>query len=127
MFEIFKDSPALQWMEDSVREEERKKAQLLVQEERKKAEQQLRAEQKKAEHRLQEKDKKALATFQQMVVGLVSQRFPTLLRLAKAQVHLLKQPERFQEAILRLSLARDLDEAQDILYSFSENEAEEAQ
>jgi hypothetical protein len=147
MFEIFKDSPALQWMEDSVREEERKKAQLQLQEERKKArqqlraeqkkaeqqlhaeqkkaEQQLRAEQKKAERRLQEKDKKALATFQQMVIGLVSQRFPTLLRLAKAQVHLLKQPERFQEVILRLSLARDIDEAQEILYSFNENETEE--
>jgi hypothetical protein len=84
----------------------------------------LNAEQKKAERRLQEKDKSALATFQQMVIGLVSQRFPTLLRLAKAQMHLLKQPERFQEVILRLSLARDIDEAQDILYSFSENEAE---
>ena len=136
MFEIFKDSPALQWMEESVRQEEQrkadervlaeqKKAEQQLHAEQKKAEQQLHAEQKKAEQQLYAEQKKAMVTIQQMVVGLVSQRFPSLLRLAKTQVRLLKQPERFQDVILRISLARDVDEAQEVLFSLNEQEEEE--
>jgi hypothetical protein len=84
MYELFKDAPAWKWMEESARQEERKKA-----------EQRMQAERKKAEQRMQAERKKTLATLRQTVVELVSQRFPTLERLAKAQVRLLDKTERF--------------------------------
>jgi hypothetical protein len=123
MYDLFKDSPAIQWMEESaiktvserIRKEEREKAAQKVLEERAKV-----AE----EHK---KMLATLATFRGTVVELVSQRFPKLKRLAKAQVRTLEQPELFQQLILRLSLARDLEEAQDILFALHEDEDEEIQ
>jgi hypothetical protein len=89
MYELFKDSPAIQWIEESGRQEERKKT---------------------------------LATLRRTVVELVAQRFPTLKRLAKAQVRALDQAEQFSQVLLRLSLARDFDEAQEVLLSLQEDE-----
>jgi hypothetical protein len=69
-----------------------------------------------------------LATLRQAVVELVAQRFPRLERLAKAQVRLLDQTERFSQVMLRLSLAQNIDEAQEVLLSLDENDdAEHAQ
>jgi hypothetical protein len=120
MFEFFKDSPALQWMEESVRQEEQRKADQRVLAERKQANKKMLEERKQA-------DKKMLTTLRQTVVALVSQRFPTLQRLAKTQVRTLEQPGLFQELILRLSVARDIDEAQDVLFSLNEKEEEDEQ
>ena len=106
MYELFEDSPAIQWIEESGRQKERKIAEQRVLEERRKAE---------------EERKKMVATLRQAVVELVAQRFPTLKRLAKAQVRLLDQAERFPQVLLRLSLAHDLDEAQEVLLSLDEN------
>ena len=125
MFEFFKDSPALQWMEESGRADERRKAELQLQEARKQAEQQLRSEQKKAELQLRSEQKKALAAFRQTVVGFVAGRFPTLQRLAKTQARALKQPERFQQVMIDLALAQDVDAAQNVLLSLDDTEDEE--
>lgn len=169
MYELFKDSPAIQWIEESGRQDERKKAELRVLEERKKAENERRkAEQKMLEERkiavleerrkaeeerknteqkmleerrkaeeerknaeqkileerrkAEEEHKKTLATLRQTVVALVAQRFPTLERLARAQVRLLDQTERFPQVLLHLSLARDFDEAQEVLLALHEND-----
>jgi hypothetical protein len=119
MYDIFKDSPALQWMEESGRADERRKAQLLLQQERKKAAQQLRASEKRA-------NKELVVTLRRMVVSIASERFPTLQRLANAQVRLLHQPGLLQEMILRLSLARDIDEAQNALHLVNEDEQGES-
>ena len=159
MYDLFKDSPAIQWMEESaiktvserIRKEEREKADQRVFEERVRAseerekaaqrilEERIRASEdreKAAQKVLEERAKVAeehkkmvatLATFRGTVVELVSQRFPKLKRLAKAQVRTLEQPELFQQLILRLSLARDLEEAQDILFALHEDEDEEIQ
>jgi hypothetical protein len=94
MYELFKDAPAFQWMEESVRQEERKKA-------------------------LAER-KQTLATLRQTVIEMVSQRFPRLKRLA--QMNMLDSTERFSQVILRLSLASNADEVQDILLSLPEKE-----
>jgi hypothetical protein len=129
MYDIFKDSPALQWMEESGRADERRKAQLLLQEERKKASQQLRASEKRAEQQLRASEKRAnkelVVMLRKMAVGIASERFPTLQSLAKAQVRLLKQPVLLQEIVFRLSLARDVDEAQNALHLLREDEQEE--
>ena len=121
MFEFFKDSPALQWMEESVRQEEQRKADQRVLEERKQANKQMAEERKKT---LEER-KKTLITLRQTVVALVSQRFPTLKRLAKAQMRVFYQTEYFPQVMLRLSLARDIEEVQNVLLSLNENEDEE--
>ena len=103
MHDLFQDAPALKWMEESAREDERKKA----------------------NQRMLEERKKTLTAFRQTVVALVAQRFPTLRRLATTQVRTLKQPERFQQVILRLSLAGNADEAQDALFALTEDNDEE--
>ena len=148
MFEFFKDSPAIQWIEEGGRADERRKAEIQLQEARKqaalqlraaeqkaekrlrtaqkKAEQQLHTEQKKAEQQLHTEQKKALVLSQQTIIELVSERFPTLLRVARVQVRLLKQQERCQRVILRLSLAHNVDEAQNVLASLSELDDEES-
>jgi hypothetical protein len=110
MFELFKDAPAIQWIEEDARLDERKKADQRVLEERKKA---------------LDEHKKIVAMNRQTVVELVTQRFPTLERQAKALVRTLKQPEIFQQLILRLSLARDVEAAQDVLFSLHEPEDDE--
>jgi hypothetical protein len=107
MYELFEDSPAIQWIEESGRQKERKIAEQRVLEERRKAE---------------EERKKMVATLRQAVVELVAQRFPTLKRLAKAQVRLLDQTERFPQVLLRLSQAHDFDETQEVLLSLLEND-----
>ena len=110
MYELFKDAPAFQWMEESVRQEERKRADQRVLEERKKA--------------LAER-KKALVDCRQALTELTAQRFPTLKPLVKAQMRTFNSTERFPQVMLRLSLARDIDEAQDILLSLQGDEEAE--
>ena len=124
MYELFKDAPAFQWMEESVRQEERKRAEQQMREERQRAEQQMREERKRAEQQMREERKQTLTTFRQTVLDLVSQRFPSLKRLAKAQMNMLDSTEQFSQVMLRLSLARDVEEAQDILLSLQEQEDE---
>ena len=114
MHDLFQDAPALKWMEESAREDERKKANQRMLEERKKANQ-----------RMLEERQRTLTSLRQTVVALVAQRFPTLQRLATSQVRTLKQPERFQQVILRLSLAGNADEAQDALFALTEDNDEE--
>jgi hypothetical protein len=140
MFDIFKDSSAFQWMEQTAREQAQQKAKQEVKqmrqemeqqmlEERKQAEKklleerkQILEERKQAEKKLLEERKQILATLQKNVGELVSQRFPTLERLAKMQVRRLKEPEPLQQLMLHLSLAHDSDEAQEILFSLGEKD-----
>jgi hypothetical protein len=138
MFELFKDAPAIQWIEEDARLDERRKAdqrvlaaqKKTVKEHKKVLEEQKKTleERKKASEerkKAAEERKKIVAMNQQTVVELVAQRFPTLERQAKAQVRVLTQPELFQQLILRLSLARDAEEAQDALFSLQEQENDE--
>lgn len=92
MHDLFQDAPALKWMEEDAREDERQKM---------------------------------LAMLRQTTVDIISQRFPALQRLARSQMRALKQPEIFQKVILRLSMAGNADEAQDVLFSLTEDEEEE--
>jgi hypothetical protein len=132
MFELFKDAPAIQWIEEDARLDERKQAEQRMLDERKQAEQRMLDERKQAEQRVLDERKKTLderkkilMMNRQTVVQLVAQRFPTLVRQAKAQVRTLIQPELFQQLILRVSLARDAEEAQDALFSLQEQEDDE--
>jgi hypothetical protein len=138
MFNFFKDSPALQWMQEDalqmamqkvrpqvkqeVEQEVRQEFQQKLLEEQKLAEKKLLEEQKLAEKKLLEERKKSLTILRQNVVELVSQRFPKLKRLAQTQVRRVKEQEPLQQVMLPLSLAHDSDEAEEVLYSLSEKE-----
>src|SRR5579885_2910567 len=102
--------------------EERRKMQ---EEEHQRLLEERRKMQEEEHQRLREERKKALAMLRQTVVELVAQRFPAHERLARAQVRVLHKPESFQPLILRLSLARSAEEAEDVLLSLPEEEEEE--
>lgn len=133
MQELFRESPALQWMEESAtkRVEARiteRVTEQVRQEEREKAKQRLlKANQKTLEERKKaaEERKKMLAAFRQSAIELVSQRFPSLLWMAKAQVRLINQPDRFPQIMLRLAQARTIEETQQVLLSLDEDEDEQ--
>ncbi len=147
MFDVFQDSPAFQWMEESIKEKLQKQTEQQLQAERQKAEQrlrverqkteqrlrleqqkaerQLRAEQQKAERQLRAEQQKHLAALQQMTIELVSQRFPSLTRLVRAQVRVLKNPNPLQAAILKLATVSSAEEAQEVLLALSEGEEQE--
>ena len=116
MVDLFQDSPALKWMEEDVtkRVTERITEQVTAQV----TEQVRREERQKAE----EERQKAVVAFRQTVTELVARRFPELTRPAKVLVRSLVEPEAFQRLILRLSLARDAEEAQDALFALPEDE-----
>lgn len=105
MFDIFRDSPTFQWMEESIH----KKVKREFDEKQKKAEQQM------------------VAIHQQTVLAIVSERFPRLKRLAKVQIRTLKQVELLQKVIPRLALARDEHDAEDVLFSLQAEEENEEQ
>ena len=60
-----------------------------------------------------------------MTVEMVSQRFPSLTRLARAQAQVQKNPDALQQAILKLGTVNTSEEAQDVLLALSEITAEE--
>ncbi len=109
---------------EQVRRQERQRAE----EERQRAEeerQRAEEERQRAEgerQRAEGERQRAVAAFRQTVVELVARRFPELTRPAKALVRTLAEPETFQQLILRLSLARDAEEAQDGLFTLPEDE-----
>jgi hypothetical protein len=130
MFEFFKDSPALQWMQEDALQMAMQKVtpkvkQQVEQEVRQEFQQKLLEERKKMLEEQKIVEKKILATLRQNVVELVSQRFPTLKRLAKTQVRGIQEPEPLQQAMLHLSLAHDSNEAQEVLLSLYEENEEE--
>jgi hypothetical protein len=116
MVELFQDSPALKWMEEDVtkRVTERITEQVTAQ-----VTEQVRREERQ---RAEEERQRAVAAFRQTVTELVARRFPELTRPAKVLVRSLVEPEAFQSLILRLSLARDAEEAQEALFALSEDE-----
>jgi hypothetical protein len=125
MYEIFRDSPAIQWMEEKARQDERQKAELRLQEERQKA----LAEQQKA---LAEERQKALAEQQrtitvlrQTAIDAIALRFPTLRRLANAEVNTFNQVETLSQLLTRLYQVNSTDEMRDLLAALSDGEAEE--
>lgn len=56
-----------------------------------------------------------LEAFQQTVVALIEERFPALADRARAQVQAVKDQERLQQAILRVSLSKDAAETANVL------------
>ncbi len=123
MVDLFQDSPALKWMEEDVtkRVTERITQEVTAQVTAQVTEQVRREERQKAEAERQ----KAVAAFRQTVTELVERRFPELTRPAKALVRSLVEPEAFHHLILHLSLARDAEEAQDVLFALPEDEDDE--
>jgi hypothetical protein len=105
MFEIFSDSPAIQWMKEDF-------SRLAREEERKKAEE----EHKKAEEKADEERKKLAAEARQTALLVVSQRFQSLVRPAKAQLRSLNDLAHLQQLIRDLLIARDSQEAQNVLF-----------
>jgi hypothetical protein len=92
MYEIFKDSPAIQWIQESGRADERRKL---------------------------------AADSWQTLLLIISQRFPNLLRPAKAQLRSQTDPARLQKIIRDLLIAHDSDEAEKVLFPLQEDAAEE--
>ena len=92
MYEIFKDAPAIQWIQESGRADERRKL---------------------------------AADSWQTLLLIISQRFPNLLRPAKAQLRSQTDPARLQKIIRDLLIARNSDEAEKVLFPLQEDTAEE--
>lgn len=105
--DLFKESPAYEWMTENVREEEREKARKQIVEE----------QQRTAEER-----KRALKNFQETVVALVARDFPKLAKLAKKQAAKVKDTERLQQFILDVTLTRDAARVAELLADLDENE-----
>lgn len=96
MSDLFKDSPAYEWVAEEVREKVQAEAD------------------QRALH--------VLRAFQQTVVDLVAERFPKLERLAKKQVSAVEKPERLQSLILRVSITQDPGEMAKLLADLDEDE-----
>ena len=92
MLDIFKDSSAYEWMTEDAREETRQ--QLLA----------------------------ALEGSRQIIIDLVSNRFPKLARLAKKQVRTIENLNRLQQLMLHCSLAQDAAEVEVLLLDLDEDE-----
>jgi hypothetical protein len=73
----------------------------------------------KALRKQREKDQR------QLVVTIITQRFPELARLARAQVRLLTKPEEFDRMIAQLLRACELEEAQEVLLTIPEEATED--
>lgn len=118
MLDLFRDSPAYEWMTEDARAEGL--AQGLEQglEQGRKEAEKARQEALKA----QEAHQRALEAFQQTVVALVAERFPKLARLAQKQVRTVEEVERLQHLILRVSLTQDAAEIEELLLDLDEEE-----
>lgn len=100
MLDFFKDSPAYEWMTEDARKEGR--------------------EEGREEIRTQLQ--RALDVFRQTVVGLVAERSPKLVRLAKKQVAAVENPEKLQKAVLLISSAKEDNEVARLLADLDESE-----
>jgi hypothetical protein len=89
MFDLFKDSPAYAWMTEDAREEGREE--------------------------MRQQIHQALEDARQIVITLVSRRFPQLELLAKKQVFATNDLKRLQQLILNCSLAQDATEVEILL------------
>lgn len=98
--DFFKDSPAYEWMTEDARKEGREEG-------REEIRQQLQ---------------RTLDIFRQTVVGLVADRFPKLVRLAKKQVAAVENPEKLQKAVLLISSAKEDNEVARLLADLDESE-----
>ena len=133
MFDLFEDSPALQWMEADVtkrvteRITEQVTAQVTAQVTEQVTAQVTERVRYEEQRKMREEEReRTLATLRQTVIELVVRRFPELTRPAKALVRSLAEPPDFQRLILHISLARDVEEAQDALFALPEDEQEES-
>lgn len=107
MLELFKDSPAYQWMVEDAHAEgfERGIEQGL---------ERGRGEVRKAQEQAQQAQKQAQQAreaFRQTIVALVEERYPEWTDLARRQVQAMTDLECLQQAILRVSLSKDSVEA----------------
>lgn len=132
MPDLFEDSPAFQQVEESIR----KKVEREVAEKYRKflaeleeAERQFLAVREEAERQFlavsKEAERRMAVMHQQTAVAIVSERFPTLKRLAQVYLCLIKQVEPLQQAVLQLALAHDEQEAEDVLLSLHDEEDDE--
>lgn len=120
MLDLFRDSPAYEWMTEDARAEGLAQG---LEQGRKEAEQ-AREEAEKARKETMEVHQRSLETFQQTVVALVAERFPKLARLAQKQVRAVEEVERLQQLILRVSLTQDAAEIEELLLDLDEVENE---
>jgi hypothetical protein len=120
MFELFEDAPAFRWMEEDVtRSVTRQVTEQVTEQVTKRVRQEEQAKAAKALRKQREKDQR------QLVVTIITQRFPELARLARAQVRLLTRPEEFERMIAQLLRACELEEAQEVLLTIPEEATED--
>lgn len=105
MLELFKDSPAYQWMTEDAREEGLARG--LEQGLERGLEQGL----EQGREEMRGEVRKAQETFRQTLVTLVDERYPVLTGYARKQVQVVDDLERLQRAILRVSLSKDASDA----------------
>ncbi len=123
--DLFKESPAYEWMTEDAREEGRKEGReegrRQVEEERQRA---LEERQRALEERQRalEERQRALKNFRETVVALVARDFPKLAKLAKKQVARVEDLERLQHLILEITMTHDAARAAELLSNLDEDE-----
>jgi len=131
MFELFRETPAYQWMKhdatEEARREERVRAQeeiVRTQEEMARAQEEMaRAKEEMARQRKQEQ-RMMLLELRRMVMELAAMRFPELAQLTQTVTRKLTRPEAFRYLLVRLFQARDAAEAQKTLQTTLDEEGE---
>ena len=117
MLDFFEDAPTWKWMAEDIR---KKLVPQLEAEYEQKYEQKWQEEHKKMMEGQKQAEKEMLEEQMQTVLEFVSQRCPTLERLAKKQARKIKQPERFQQMLRSLFTAQNIDEAENALLLLKE-------
>lgn len=107
--DIFKESPAYEWMTENVREEEREKARKQIEEERQRA---------------AEQQQRAVVRYREAIVEVVLQRFPALVRVAQKQMQLSQNTDRLQRLLIDLCIAQNVADAEHLLLYFGDEESE---
>jgi len=122
MFELFRETPAYQWMKHDATEEARREERARAQEEMVRAQEEM-VRQRKQEQRILLLEQRILLLEQQrMVMELAAIRFPELAHLTQTIAWKLTRPAAFRHVIVRLFQARDAAEAQEILQTTLDEE-----
>jgi hypothetical protein len=127
MKNIFKDTPAYHWYVDEavaesteLLEEKLRVAEKRVQEQAKAAAKREQEQARAAAKREQEQAKFFVGALRQMIVDLVSNRYPSLTKIAMKQIKTLQQPEELRAVFNQLEKATDAEAVTELLFSLDD-------
>ena len=121
--DLFKESPAYEWMTENIREEERANARAEAQQQLEEEHQRAMEEHQRAmeeRQRAMEERQRAMMQFREAIVEVVMQRFPILAHAAQKQIQLSQDTSRLQRLLINLCIAQNVAEAEHYLLHFDD-------